>query len=298
MNRNTNPVQFPKRYQPQLPGTQDEVSGQMPLFGVRNAGPANVYSRIDSPDARDWTSDQPSVPLIKDEKRILGYDPDDPGAPGYDEYGDMGSTSGQFFEFTSPAGSSERQHEAYKIAHEQAIQEQSTLGYDAYPKKVNPDMAFRDLYSEEGDWGLGQRDYYTPEGTLAGRVDYEEGTFGPHVNYAEINPLYKGRGWSKDAMMDFMSDAEGIVHAGDFTNAGAGAFEKKGIPTERDLLRHFEEYEDQGRGDMEDFIKEGQDLQHAAISHLTANSRRAEFLAEGQKHQPKRHPPKLPGEWS
>ena len=251
------PVQYPTHQQPSLPGLGDpERTEQMPLFETHRAGPANVYTRFDTGDANQWTDRPRNVSLTEDEREVLD--------PGEDEWFEEATPmqSGQFFQFESPPGSSEREWEANLQAHGRSVQEFQRggrlLGHDAYPQQVNPNLQFEDLHAEPD---MGRTSYYTPEGTEVGRVEFHDDEWGPNVDYAEINPLYRGRGFTKPAMIDFASDAEdygqGIVHAGGFTAAGAGAFHAKGIPERGELDQGFEDFASERiEADVEDMLPE------------------------------------------
>lgn len=229
----------PDFQQLELPGVSEPKGPtQMRMFdtlavpdGVREKGTA-VYARNPSLDAAEW-NDQDIFPGYDKSESETMFDPDG------------GTIQGEFFEFEHPVGSREREFQAGGSMHKRLQGQEGVLGHDAFPERVRPELQFSDL-SEEGGYGMfNEKDYLTDEGSLAGRVQYHEDEWGPNVDYAEINPLYKGRKFSRDAILDFAGDlgpGEGIVHAGGFTDAGAGAFHAKGIPTEGDISRGLDDY--------------------------------------------------------
>ena len=201
---------------------------QMRLFDTHRAGPANVYAANPSLDAADWRDVDREVPLSEEGIELVEDDEHE--------------IQGEFFEF--PVGRSDREFMAYGTAHHEKIgqthEEGTHLGHDAYPEKVNPDLRFSDL--SDSNMNYDEREWYTDEGTMVGKIEYHEDDWGPNVDHAEINPLYRGRGFSGDALKTVaggLEPGEGVMHAGSFTSAGSGAFQKKGIPTEDDLERGF-----------------------------------------------------------
>ncbi|MFN2347743.1 MAG: hypothetical protein ABR616_18775 [Dermatophilaceae bacterium] len=217
---------WPGHQQMSLPGLGEGGLEQMRLFDTNRAGPANVYSMNPSRDAADWRDQDKQVPLNAEQQEIV----DD------EDY----TVRGEFFEF--PVGQDDREHMAYGGAHQETIsdtKERGTyLGHEEYPAQPNVGLQFRDL--QTGGDGYSQSEWWTPNsedgrlGTEVGRIQFHEDDWGPNVDYAEINPLYQGRGFSRDALTEVaggLEPGEGIMHAGSFTSAGSGAFQKKGIPT-------------------------------------------------------------------
>lgn len=224
---------YPQSQQLALPGLGQDVE-QMRLFDTRRAGPANIYAMNTSPDASDWRDKDIAVPLGEEQQAIV----DD------DEY----TVSGEFFEF--PIGLDDREFMAYGSAHNQEIQrtqrEGTHLGHENYPERTNPGLQFSDLLEDSDGWA--EASWWTPGQTEVGRVDFHEDRWGPNVDHAEINPLYRGRGFSREAIPDFAANLEpgaGIVHAGGYTDAGRGAFHAKGIPTETDIEYGFADFVEQ-----------------------------------------------------
>ena len=220
----------PQYEQLSLPGA-GRGTEQMRLFDTHRAGPANVYAANPSLDASDWRDADREVPLSEEGIELVEDDEHE--------------ISGEFFNF--PTGRSDREFMAYGGAHHEKIgqtaDEGTYLGHDAYPEKVNPDLRFSDL-SEDG-FDYDERQWFTDEGTMVGKINYHEDDWGPNVDHAEINPLYRGRGFSRDALKTVaggLEPGEGVMHAGSFTTAGHGAFQAKGIPTEDDLERGFEDW--------------------------------------------------------
>ena len=220
----------PQYEQLALPG-MGRGTEQMRLFDTHRAGPANVYARNPSLDAVDWRDEDREVPLSEEGIELVE-----------DEEHEI---RGEFFEF--PVSRPDREFMAYGTAHHEKIgqthDEGTHLGHDAYPEKTNPDLRFSDLHEDGFDYD--QRQWFTDEGTMVGKINYHEDDWGPNVDHAEINPLYRGRGFSRDALRTVaggLEPGEGIMHAGSFTTAGAGAFHAKGIPTEDDIERSFDEW--------------------------------------------------------
>lgn len=221
----------PQFQQLPLPGLGEEGTEQMRLFDTHVAGPAAIYAKNPSPDAADWGNQDKTVPLNEDETELLT------GEEGLSE------ERGEFYDFDSAPYSTEREfvanRGAYGRSRSEFEQAGTHLGHEAYPDRVNPNTRFDDLLVDEDH---GEMTWSTREGSPVGKVTYNEDEWGPYVDTAEVSPLYQGRGFSRDAITDFASSAEGIVHAGSFTNAGAGAFHAKGIPTANDLRDGFEEW--------------------------------------------------------
>lgn len=261
-------------HQPRLPGTSEPK--QMALFHTAKAGdlPANIYRRSYHPDAPS----ESNLRLNPDEQRTLS-DPNE-------------HERGVFFDWDSPANSSERQFLAYGEAHEREVGidqhekargvQSQILGYDKFPEQVNPDLDFEDLIPEEGVRGsnFGFKDpdepgitFRSPEGSEIAKVTYDEDEWGPNVHEAEVNPLYKGRGWTKPAMTDFVGQAEGVVHAGGFTHAGSKAFRAKGIPTDEDLNQGLSERVEQR---VESDIAEG----HVGDNYLSRMNLSDDYMSE------------------
>lgn len=223
----------PQFQQLQLPGTEDGPDDeQMRLFETHRAGPGSLYALNPSPDASEWRDVDREVPLEEDEREIL------------EEEGDI--NRGEFYNFYSPAHSQEREFLANQGAFgrsREAFEQAGTyLGEEKFPDQPRPDLQFRDIYSDEG---YGERTWSTDEGTEVGKVSYHDDAWGPYVETAEINPLYRGRGFSREAITEFaggLEPEEGVVHAGSYTPAGAGAFHAKGIPTVRDIETAFESH--------------------------------------------------------
>lgn len=302
-------AQFPEFNQPQLPGMGGGSSRQMPLFKTQQAGdiPANVYSKFDEADAGQWTEPQ-DFELSDEESRTLS----DPSG---------GRKQGMFFDFNSFPHSTERQHQAFKPAHERAREQEGVLGYENFPEQPNPDLQFGDLEAQHGVSKFGSSNFddfddfddedegltfTTPEGSEVGKVSFHQDEWGPAVEEAEINPLYKGRGWSGDAMAEFVSGAEGIVHASGFTEAGQQAFRQKGIPTDYDIEGQFSEFKQRGRGAegdeefgseyslggadpheeelRDDFMNQAMDMQQQAVEqHRKGRSRKGGGPPMGKK---------------
>lgn len=241
-------AQYPSTQQLALPDLGGPPE-QMRLFDTRRAGPANIYAMNPSLDASEWRDKDVVVPLGEEGQALV----DD------DEF----TVSGEFFEF--PTGRSDREFVAYGSAHREDLkrtQEEGTyLGHEEYPGRVNPGLQFSELLEDEGaaERSYGQSvSWYTPEGdTEVGRVEYDMGQWGPQVAYAEINPLYRGRGFSREAIPQFASrlgPGDGVVHAGGFTAAGDAAFHAKGIPTETDLDQGFYEFVGDLEPDEDDVV--------------------------------------------
>lgn len=273
----------PDTHQLSLPGLGDGDE-QMRLFDVRNSGPANVYTANTASDATNWRDRDIPVELDEDEREIVN-----------DDFGY--SVPGNFFEFE--VGEPDRAHIAAGRAHGrtevEAIREGNYLGADAYPR-LDTGLQFEDLYNEAGYGWHNERVWTSPSGTEVGKVRWHEDEWGPNVDAAEINPGFQGRGFSREAMRVVAEEAheEGqIIHAGSFTDAGAGAFHRKGIPTERDLERGFEDYaeavfsEDPGAYDpefeRENFKDLAVEMQGQALAALP--SRRGSF-DQGWKPKP------------
>ena len=225
---------YPSQQQLAIPGLDQPE--QMRLFDTRRAGPANVYTANPSPNAADWKDRDLSVDLSTEGQEIL----DD------ESY----EVQGRFSTF--PLGEDARAYVAYGQAHGDAIRasrdDGTYLGHDAYPERVHPDLRFGDLDVEDASLGEDITRWNAPDGTVVGEVDWEPDRWGPYVNTAEINPLYRGRGFTREAIPDFAGIASeytrGIVHAGSYTDAGAGAFHAKGVPTTSDIERGYEDYVD------------------------------------------------------
>lgn len=283
-----NRAQFPEFNQPQLPGMGGS-GRQMPLFKTEQAGdiPANVYSKFDEADAGQWTEPQ-DFELSGEESRVLS----DPSG---------GRKKGMFFDFNSFPHSTERQHQAFEPAHERAREQEGVLGYEHFPKQPNPDLQFDDLQSNFGVSKFGSSNFddfddfddedegltfTTPEGSEVGKVSFHEDEWGPAVEEAEINPLYKGRGWSGDAMAEFVSGAEGVVHAGGFTPAGQQAFRQKGIPTSDDLEQSFDEYKERDlRGSGEEDEEFGSEYGFGGMDPDVDTELREEFTNQAMEMQ-------------
>lgn len=235
-------VRYPTHHQLELPfeGSENLNTGpeQMRMFDTHRAGPANVYAANPSMDTADWGDQDREVPL-SDEGREMVDD---------EEF----TLSGEFFQF--PVGQADREFMAYGGAHQEKLTETKDvgtyLGHDAYPGRTNPGMQFGDLTPEaDGDdyRGEASQSYFTDEGTEVGRVQWHDDEWGPNVDYAEINPLYRGRGFSREAIAGFAEDRSmegegGIVHAGSYTAAGSGAFHAKGIPTIDDIEHGYDDW--------------------------------------------------------
>jgi len=265
-----------KQFQSSKQGEQ--IEGQLPMFRTTKAGPANVYERLGPeetiPDEPAAAPESTYVPLELSTGLFDGKH----------------AIRGVFGDFETSPGSSEMEYLENRDPHQRAIMqsrsEGTLLGYEAYPDRVNPDLYFQDLERSDpepvGFHGTGSRvDFRTPEGTTVGRVDYSENEWGPSIDTAEVNPLYKGRGFSKDAMIDFVSEADGVVHADDFTAEGSKAFRARGIPTGLDLENMAVE---RGGGYYDEGVRlEAEHFQKAGARHLQDRRRRSLDILPPQK---------------
>lgn len=289
---------YPSHQQLQLPfeGSENVGGGseQMRLFDTHRAGPANVYAMNPSADVGDWRDVDRDVALEPEEEEVVfGAHDEDYVPPGMD---------GQFFEFESPPESEERHYLANQGAHQRSISESKQsgtyLGHDEYPSKVRPDLGFGDLEEEIGDYD--ERRWVTDEGTEVGKIRFHEDDWGPNVDYAEINPMYRGRGFSRDALTKVaggLEPGEGIMHAGSFTMAGSGAFHAKGVPTEHDIESGYEDFSEQRREEMFDpdtvreraaeiYPDEDPDFWDSDDADPYLHDARSELLGEFQDREP------------
>lgn len=243
----------PQFQQLPLPGIGDDRGPeQMRLFDTHRAGPAAIYAKNPSFDAANWQDRDKYVPRTAEEEAIYSGEDENP------------MERGEFYDFESEPFSSEREfvanQDAYGRSRQQFEEAGTHLGHDAYPERVNPDLKFDDLVIDEGGYGYGETTWSTREGTPVGKVTYNEDEWGPYVETAEVSPMYRGRGFSRDAITDFASTAEGIVHAGSYTEAGAGAFHAKGIPTAHDLRDGFEQWIGDREPDDDVIMERARDL--------------------------------------
>lgn len=223
---------YPTQQQLALPGLAAEAPEQMRLFDTHRAGPANVYAANPAADASQWQDRDRTVPVTEDEHAIIEDE----------DYALRGEFS------TFPIGREDREFIAYGGAHQRAFQQSrddgTYLGHDAYPAKTNPDVQFSDLQHDDYE----DTQWWTDGGTLVGEVAWHEDEWGPYVNTAEINPMYRGRGFTREAIPDFArrraEDTPGIVHAGSYTEDGTRAFHAKGIPTTSDIEEGYDAYVD------------------------------------------------------
>lgn len=248
----------PSIQQRTLPGLGQ--AEQMRLFDTQKVGPANVYRANTSPEATDWRDQDVPTQLSPRKQKEL----DD------DEYGVLG----QFFRF--PLGPEARSHVVHGSVHTRTLREAKEdgtyLGHDAYPERVHPDLTVDDLENDDygddewteqfrGQSSTEQTNWFAPDGTLVGRVEHHDDEWGPQVDHAEINPLYRGRGFARDNIAEFADmyagGGRGIVHAGGYTADGSKAFHARGIPTETDIEYMYDAWRenlDVDQDDLEELI--------------------------------------------
>ena len=243
---NRNQFQGPRTQQLPLPGMGSPE--QMRLFDTHRAGPASIYGLNPATDASDWTDQDKQVAREPaDLERLDEGDDEEP------------VMRGEFFDF--PLSQEDQDFVTFAPAHTREMGRQrdagTYLGHDEYPTKASPEVQFGDLLTDGDGWG--EASWHTREGSLVGKVGFHEDRWGPQVEHAEINPLYRGRGFSARAIPEFaanLEEGQGIVHAGGFTPAGARAFQAKGIPTETQIDQAFNDFlftsEESGDLDLDD----------------------------------------------